>query len=274
MSRVEVLVATVNQYDFSLIDKMNLQTDAVIANQAGKVDYSEYESNGTIIKMISTNTVGAGINRNMALTYSTGDILMLADDDVSYIDGYGEIIQSAFMEVEKADILIFRVNSIKNGELIEDCPPIQKRLHLHNALKYGTCRIAIKRRSMLQANIHFHDFFGPGCSYYMSEDTLFIIECLKKKLKIYAHNGFIGNTLKDYSTWFCGYDEKFWYNKGAFIAAGLPRLRYPLMIYFLWRFRKESGTSLINRLKFMHKGIIGYGTLQSYEEYANKVKVM
>jgi len=267
MNKVEVLVATINQSDFSLADKMNLQTDAVIANQAGKLEYAELERNDRTIKMVTTNTKGAGINRNIALMYSSSDFLMLADDDVVYIDGYEKVIQSAFEELPLADVIVFRINATKDGEVIEDCPPVQKRLHIYNALKYGTYRIAIRRSSLLRTNLHFYDVFGPGCEYNMNEDSLFIAECLKKRLKIYAHKGYIGDTSKDSSTWFVGYDERFWYNKGAFIAAGFRSLRCPLIIYFLCRFKKLGDVKPSRRLKLILAGIQGYRLLQSYDEY-------
>ena len=40
---IEVLVATMNQKDFSLIKKMNLHGDAVIINQCGKEEYTEID---------------------------------------------------------------------------------------------------------------------------------------------------------------------------------------------------------------------------------------
>lgn len=68
MSKIEVLVACMHQTDDSLYKEMNLQTDAVFANQCDKYDYQEYpQENGYIAKMISTPDRGVGKNRNKAL---------------------------------------------------------------------------------------------------------------------------------------------------------------------------------------------------------------
>ena len=48
--------------------------------------------------MITTTTHGVGINRNLALFYATGDILLLADDDMVYADGYPEMVRKAFAD--------------------------------------------------------------------------------------------------------------------------------------------------------------------------------
>ena len=55
MSRVEVLVACMQQSDDSLYKKMNLQTNAVLANQCDTYGYNEYiQENGDKVKLVST----------------------------------------------------------------------------------------------------------------------------------------------------------------------------------------------------------------------------
>ena len=81
--KVEVLVATMHQTDFSLIDKMNIQSDAVFANQAQSCGYEEREINGNKVRMVTTNHRGVGRNRNLATLYAQGDILLFSDDDVA-----------------------------------------------------------------------------------------------------------------------------------------------------------------------------------------------
>ena len=39
MSELQVLVATMHQRDFSLVEKMNIRCDAVIANQADRSSF-------------------------------------------------------------------------------------------------------------------------------------------------------------------------------------------------------------------------------------------
>ena len=55
MSKLEVLVTTMHQSDFSKFYQMNLQTNAVIANQTDKNEYVEANINGHRVKMVSTN---------------------------------------------------------------------------------------------------------------------------------------------------------------------------------------------------------------------------
>ena len=91
MSTFEILCVTMNQKDFSKIEEMNIHSNVVFANQANNVCYCEKEFNGSKAKMITTNTRGVGINRNIALMYANADICLFADDDVTYVNNVFEI---------------------------------------------------------------------------------------------------------------------------------------------------------------------------------------
>ena len=47
--------------------------------------------------MITTETRGVGINRNLALTYAKGEICLFADDDVTYNDDVEERVLAEIM---------------------------------------------------------------------------------------------------------------------------------------------------------------------------------
>ena len=80
MSHFEILCVTMHQKDFSKIEQMNINSDVVFANQADTTSMDELEFNGHRARMITTDTRGVGVNRNLALTYAQGDICLFADD--------------------------------------------------------------------------------------------------------------------------------------------------------------------------------------------------
>ena len=49
---VQVLVATMNQTDYTLLKKMNIQTNAIVGNQCDKNEITEFEYNGHQIKWL------------------------------------------------------------------------------------------------------------------------------------------------------------------------------------------------------------------------------
>ena len=266
MSKLEVLIATMHQTDFSLLEKMNIQSDVVIANQGSENKYEECEYHGYRVKMITTTTRGVGLNRNIALLYSSADILLFADDDVTYNDGYAEEIVKAFEEKPKAQAIIFGLAYSKNGEIYSVAKLKNKRVRIYNSLKHGAARMAIRRETYLKKHLLFSQLFGGGCMYSCGEDSLFILDMIKQECKVYTNGYVLGKTAKDTSSWFQGYNEKFFYDKGAWLAAAFPNTKNILKWYFVFRFRKMTDLSLKNIKRLINAGIKGFGSLRVYSD--------
>ncbi len=250
--KVEVLVATMHQNDHSLLQKMNIQTDAVIANQCQRNEYKEIETKfNNIVKIISTKTKGVGINRNFALLYASKDILLFADDDLVYDDNYEGLILQAFNDNPEADMIIFNVKGAGR--------PITKahRVRWYNFMRYGTVRIAIKRQSLQKANVWFSSLFGGGAKYSAGEDSLFLRDCLAKKLKIFATPVTLCKLDNSRpSTWFDGYNKKFFYDKGVLYNHISKKLAKLLCIQYLIRHKKaRQEMGFFTAYKEMKKGI-------------------
>lgn len=81
--KVEVLVAALEQNPYELIGKMNIDTDMVIANQGNKNGIVNLTRNGRNITIINTTTRDVGLNRNLAISFSSADAdtLLMADCD-------------------------------------------------------------------------------------------------------------------------------------------------------------------------------------------------
>ena len=62
--------------------------------------------------------------------------------------------------------------------------------------------------------------FGSG------EATLFLQDCIRSGIKIYKSPIKVADVRQDTSTWFSGYNEKYYKDKGALFAAALPNLCY------------------------------------------------
>lgn len=235
--KVEVLVATMHQNDHSLVERMNIQTDAIIINQCDRNQFEEIEYKGRKIKFLSFSERGVGLSRNNALMRATGDICLFADDDVKYDDGYEEKIIQAFKKTPKADIILFNVPS-KNKERPTYIIPKKSRVRFYNSLRYGAVKIAVKRENLLKANVFFSLLFGGGAKYSSGEDSLFVAECLRKGMKIYANTEIIGNVSQQDSTWFKGYTDKFFKDKGAFFACLSKKWAKLLCLQFIVRHTK------------------------------------
>ena len=259
---IQVLVAAMNQKDYSLLDKMNIKTDVIVGNQCDENAVSDFEYNGHTVKWLSFCERGVGLNRNNALMRASSDILLFADEDVVYYDDYETIIKEAFEKFPEADGFIF--NTEMEGERRGRVNSKVKRLRWYNSLNYGMVRLAVKRKSVFRENIHFSLLFGGGAIYSCGEDTLFIQDCLKKKLKIFTYPKTIARVNYESSTWFNGFTDKYFYDKGALMAAVSKKRARALCFLMLLKNRKKFGVKFFKAYRLMRKGIKGYRFLRTY----------
>lgn len=264
--KLQVLVATMRQTDLALVQQMNLRCDAVIANQADRDEVVEETTPHGQVTMVTTPTRGVGLNRNIALAHADGDILLMADDDVVYREDMPEQVLAAFAENPQADVLIFGMEMVKDGVVFETRTQPHRRLHVWNAMKFGTYRVAIRREAWQKAGIHFHESFGGGCPFSAGEDSLFIKACFDKGLRVYAHPYVLGRCCKDSSSWFVGYNEKYFYDKGVLVRHLFPRTAYLMALYFGAYFRRETSVGLWKRLRLVYAGVRKGKRLIPYRE--------
>lgn len=256
---LEVLVATMHQNDHTLIDKMKLQSDTIIVNQCNRNAFEKFEYKGKQVRFLSFSEQGVGLSRNTALMRATGDICLLADDDLVYVDNYEEIVLNAFKNNPKADVIIFTVTIFDdNGQRTRKLE--NKKVWFHNFMSYGAVRVAFKRSAILKKNIFFSLLFGGGARYGSGEDSLFLYECLKKGLKVYTCSEKIADVYNYNSTWFKGYDDKYFIDKGIFFTTLSKRWAWLLSLQFAIRRqnRFKGNKSWIEAYKLMLKGAKAY----------------
>lgn len=268
--KLETLVVTVKKDGVQLFKNMNIQTDAVVANQGNENTCENYHEGNHKLKAVTSNTRGVGINRNIAFLASTAEIILFTDDDFTFFDGYENIIIGAFEQNKDADIIIFNRNLTKNGEIVEYGNNQDKRIRLYNAMKYGACSLAVRRDSLLKARVIFTHLFGGGSVYGSGEDSLFILDCLRRGLHIYTSSHCIGSCAIDCSSWFRGYNNKYFYDKGAWIAAAFPSFKYLLFFYFSIRYNKNTDIGMKKRLFLMNRGFNSYRVCCKYNEEAHE----
>ena len=260
--KIQVLVATMHQTDYSLPAKMNIQTDAVIINQCDRSEYAEFEYNGYKIQFISTTQRGLSKSRNMALSYADADadICLLADDDVRLADGYANIIEKAFKKQPKADIMAFNIYMLNftDGRARRE---IMKEGRVKRNRYYSSVRLAFRLAKLQKYSLRFNELFGAGGTYGGGEESLLLREARKKGLRFYQSCGFLSEVDCSGSTWFEGFNEKFYFSKGAWLAATYGKLACFYKWYFILRRKKISklGFKEVNRL--IKKGIKEYRSL-------------
>lgn len=234
--QVQLLVSTMNQTDYSLLDKMKIFCDTIVINQCDKTGFATFEHIGHKVEWYDCAERGIGKSRNKALMAATADICVFADDDMVYDEASLGAVEHAFKTHEDADVLLFNIHGVTEIKK-------EQRLHTWNAYKYGAARMAIKRNSILRKRICFSLLFGGGAKYSCGEDTLFLKDCLKNRLRLYTVLDYLGTNSLNESTWFHGYNKKFFVDKGVLYAAMNPVLAKLYCVRYVFRnadlFEKE-----------------------------------
>jgi glycosyltransferase involved in cell wall biosynthesis len=244
-----------HQTDFSLVEKMNIRSDALVINQADRLADAEHFFGERTVRMLTFAERGVGRSRNNALLRATGDICLMADDDVRYIDDYEQKIIDAFRTYPHADVILFNVPSV-NSDRSSAHIPADHRVRFFNFMKYPTFQIAFRRESIVKANVFFSLLFGGGAKFNAGEDTLFLYDCLRKDLCMVACATQIGVVDHQHSSWFSGFNEKYFHDKGVFFAALSKRWAIPLMLQFAIRKHRsyKAQMSFSQAMKQMLRG--------------------
>ena len=246
---VQVLIATMNQSDYSLLDRMGIYSDTVVSNQCDRNHIESIMYKGFSSLWLDFREKGVGLNRNNALMRAKGDICLFADDDEYFLEGYERIIKQSFDDNPNADVIIFNVYGRDSGR---NFTKKKKRVGYFNFLRFGAVRIAVRLKRIRENGIFFNLEFGGGTNHSHGEDNLFLSECLKKGLRIIAVPEFIAR-LDDnsISTWRNGFNDKYFMDQGFLYRKISRRFWLFLCIQDAVRRRKQYCMSPYVTLKKM-----------------------
>lgn len=250
--RVQVLVAAMHQEDRCLLEKMNIQSDVIVANQCDRNGVETFEWNGHAVRYLNYAERGVGLNRNNALMRADGEILLFADDDMRYCDGYPKLVEKAFTDHPEADVLVFNLLERKPTRYII---PKYTRIRFYNFLRYGTARVAVRGDAVRKHGVFFNLSFGGGTEHCHGEDNLFLSTCLQKGLRVYAVPAYIAELTEEReSSWNKGYDEKYLRDQGVLYRVMSRRWWKLLCLQDAVRHRRAYNRSWVEAYRLMQQG--------------------
>lgn len=254
---VQLLVATMHKKNHDILKDMNIQSDAIVINQCDRNAFEKFNYNGHEILFYSFNERGVGRSRNNALLRSTQEICVFADEDMIYLDNYSELIENEFKKNPKADVIIFSIDSLNPKRPLSKISKNGK-VGRKEAMRYGCARIAFRRNRIIEKNIWFSLLFGGGAKYSSGEDTIFLQDCIKNGLNVYKSAVKIANVKQEDSTWFNGYNEKLFYDKGVLLVNIMPRVAklYGVALAYKYSRKKSVNMSFYEIWKAMKSGIL------------------
>ena len=270
MKKFQILCTTMKQKDFSKLEEMKIHSNIIYANQdcENRIDF--YNNDGLDCLMVTTNTIGVGNNRNIALLYADAEICLLADDDVVYYKDYEKNIIEQFNKHPEADVIIFNLNT-STPEYGRRPTEIKKFKKFHRWQKnpYGAPRIAFRLSEIRKKNVFFSTFFGGGCIFKSGEDTIWINQICKSGLKVFLSPIYIGEVSYHDSTSFMNDEKEKLYTKGAMLEAENDLFSFLKMYYYIF-FNKNKEISFFESYRLIKAGKQGYKMLESYDKFLNK----
>lgn len=257
----EVLLSCMNEKDLSIIHKSNLdKVRTIVINQC--CTDTEYLIEKDIHRMYNTSTRGLSVSRNLGIAHCNADVCLISDDDEVFCLNLDEVVLSSYKELPKADIIIFVMENYptKLGNKA-------KRLKKFDLLKVSSWQISF-RVSSVKGKIWFDTKLGAGTPNGAGEENKFLFDCYKEGLKIYYVPVKIATVAQEQSTWFKGYDEKFFFNRGKttrYILGKIASCLYALhfLIFKYKRYYKEI--SLLKASRALFKGIRAKDIDEKYE---------
>ena len=234
---LQLLVAAVKKKPLELAEEMHINSDAIIVSQGAGYGYEELEYKGHKLRYFAMEERGVGLNRNTALLHARADIVLFADEDIVYCEDYSRKVLEQFDAYPKADMLLFNVKASEGRETYHT----EKfgRVRWYNCGRYPTYSFAAKRECLHKNNITFSLLFGGGARYSNGEDSLFIRDCLKAGMKIYRVPIHIGAESARESTWFQGYNEKLFFDRGVLYRYLYGRLDRLMAMRWLLAHKEE-----------------------------------
>ena len=235
--KIQVLVSAVEQNMAALAEKMNISTPAVVVNQCDSYGYEEMEHNGAKIQCFSMPERGVGLSRNTALLHADAEVCLFSDEDITLTGDYAKEMEKAYREIPDADMILFNVKVSPKRKTYWNTDI--HRVNYRNYGRYPAYSISGKLDSLRRANVGYSLLFGGGAKYSNGEDSLFLRDCLRAGLHIYTHTICIGEEKERESTWFRGYTQKFFHDRGVLYHFLYGKLAKPLAWRFLWVHRQE-----------------------------------
>lgn len=181
-----------------------------------------------------TETVGSACNRNNAIEHSTGPLLMISDDDLSYTGEQLQGVIAYFDSYKKCDLACFRYHCAEAPRHYPDKPfPLRKPVKGYYTVEFEL----VVRRRLLETGVRYNEWFGVNQEFIAGEGDVFLHDLLHKgangwyvPFAICTHHG---NTTSDRM----GDKAEFIRVKGAVFLHTHPLTWRPRMWMHAWRAR-------------------------------------
>ncbi|MDF2686220.1 MAG: hypothetical protein K0S55_1401 [Clostridia bacterium] len=245
--KIEHIVSTMNRDNYDFLNELHIQHNCLVINQNMQERYEEFLMDGMLVRIISTPERGLSNSRNMLLKNAEGDICIIGDDDVLYLDGYTQRIENAYETYPDADIIAFLFTEEMGKDTRKRCVKAG-RLNIFSISKVASVEITLKRKSILSKGLAFDSRIGLGSPFPLGEENAFLADALRAGLRIYQVPISICFTQPVTASmeqkWGNGFDKAYFVAKGA----AFYRIYRHLFLLFAFAFILAKKRSLFKNV--------------------------
>jgi len=213
------------------------------------------------IRVINTEERGLPQSRNMAIRNAIGEICLVADDDVLYVNDLESIILNGYTTYPDAAVITFQLMNTK-GKLYRSYPDITEHTSKHINTVNGVV-ISFKKKMLLEKEVLYNPHFGLGTTFGTANEYVFMKNVLRAKLPAYFVPEVI-LTHPDESSGQASGSDRVLYARGALTYKYYGVLSYLWVfkyVFFLVRHKYISVKDAFAKAKIGYSGIKRYKQL-------------
>lgn len=184
MKKISIAISTISSRLNNLALEKHTNVEYVIVHQ--KYDESSPDAVKNLkdrddVIYIPLDTPGLSASRNVAILNSTGDYILIMDDDVTF-SMYKIFHLIKKMQSEGIDIGTYYHSYQGGGSTMKTAKEI--KLNFLTIAKPSSIDICVNRQAIQKNNILFDESFGLGTKHPSGEEMIFLSDCLKSGLSI------------------------------------------------------------------------------------------
>lgn len=265
MNKLSIIVSTINNNISRIHQSIFTQENVTIINQIPKKFNNNKQSKiHEKVKWIDFDQKGLSKSRNLALELCDTNYVYLCDDDVELVNNFHLIISNSINKYPDVDVFAFNVKGKNN--FFKKKYTKEFNINLLNSMKLSSVQLVYKMDFIKRFQIRFDEDFGAGSIYKMGEENIFLTDCIKKGASIRYIPETIALVTLGNSSWFTGFNEKYFFDRGAINFRIMGRISILYSIIFCIRkyniYKKEITFS--RAITSILKGIREYENKSNY----------
>jgi glycosyltransferase involved in cell wall biosynthesis len=130
---------------------------------------------------------GSGLtkSRNNAIKKATGDICIIADDDVKYTNEYFDSIMNVYTSDKSIDVACFKIKTEEGRPEYKNYPDSKFKIDSITSYSPSSIEITFRLDKVRTKDLKFDHRFGLGSPLEGGGENLFIHDCIQEGLNVY-----------------------------------------------------------------------------------------